>query len=44
MIDDLTDYVKKYKAKGLAWIKVEDGALCGGISKFFNNLVFLTNF
>tara|TARA_B110000014_G_scaffold170438_1_gene121095 strand:+ start:2117 stop:3874 length:1758 start_codon:yes stop_codon:yes gene_type:complete len=36
MIDDLTDYVKKYKAKGLAWIKVEDGALCGGISKFFN--------
>ncbi|MBT4785251.1 MAG: aspartate--tRNA ligase [Candidatus Marinimicrobia bacterium] len=36
MIDDLTDYVKKYKAKGLAWIKVEDGSLCGGISKFFN--------
>ena len=36
MIDDLSDYVKKYKAKGLAWIKVEDGSLCGGISKFFN--------
>ena len=36
MIDDLTDYVKKYKAKGLAWIKVEDGSLCGGISKFIN--------
>ena len=36
-IDNLTDYVKKYKAKGLAWMKVEDGYLSGGISKFFNN-------
>ena len=38
IIDNLTDYVKKYKAKGLAWMKVEDGYLSGGISKFFNNL------
>ena len=37
IIDNLTDYVKKYKAKGLAWMKVEDGYLSGGISKFFNN-------
>ena len=37
IIDNLTDYVKKYKAKGLAWMKVEDGYLYGGISKFFNN-------
>ena len=37
IIDNLTDYVKKYKAKGLAWMKVEDGYLSGGISKFFKN-------
>ena len=36
MIDHLTDHVKKYKAKGLAWMKSEDGALLGGISKFFS--------
>ena len=34
-IDDFTDFVKKYKAKGLAWMKVEEGQLTGGISKFF---------
>jgi aspartyl-tRNA synthetase len=33
---DLTDFVKKFKAKGLAWIKVENQNLSGGISKFFN--------
>ncbi|MGY8781494.1 MAG: aspartate--tRNA ligase [Fidelibacterota bacterium] len=35
-IDGFTDFVKKYKAKGLAWMKVEDGFLMGGISKFFD--------
>ena len=35
-IDELTDFVKKYKAKGLAWMKAEGGLLTGGISKFFN--------
>ena len=35
-IDEFTDFVKKYKAKGLAWMKGEDGSLTGGISKFFS--------
>ena len=35
-IDELTDFVKKYNAKGLAWMKAEGGLLTGGISKFFN--------
>lgn len=35
-IDDFTDYVKKYKAKGLAWMKMESATLAGGISKFFD--------
>ena len=35
-IDRLTDFVKKYKAKGLAWMKAEGGLLTGGISKFIN--------
>jgi aspartyl-tRNA synthetase len=34
-IDGFTDFVKKYKAKGLAWMKVEEGQFTGGISKFF---------
>ena len=34
VIDDLTDFVKKFKAKGLAWMKVENESLTGGISKF----------
>ena len=36
IIDELTDFVKKYKAKGLAWMKGENGSLTGGISKFFS--------
>ncbi len=36
IIDELTDLVKNYKAKGLAWMKGEQGALSGGISKFFS--------
>ena len=38
-IDDYTDYVKKYKAKGLAWMKMESDELVGGISKFFDNSI-----
>ncbi len=35
-IDEYTDYVKKYKAKGLAWMKSGMSDLSGGISKFFS--------
>ena len=38
-IDDYTDYVKKYKAKGLAWMKMESDELVGGISKFFDSAI-----
>ena len=38
VIDELTDYLKKYfGAKGLAWMKSNNGKLDGGISKFFNS-------
>ena len=43
-IDELTDYVKKYKAKGLAWMKGEKGAFSGGISKFFSENLQKTMF
>lgn len=36
IIDELADLVKNYKAKGLTWMKGEQGALSGGISKFFS--------
>lgn len=36
VIDGLTKFVMKFKAKGLAWMKKEDGTFSGGISKFFN--------
>ena len=36
VIHDLTDKVKKYGAKGLAWMKFQDGNFNGGISKFFS--------
>ncbi|MDP7071883.1 MAG: aspartate--tRNA ligase, partial [Candidatus Marinimicrobia bacterium] len=36
IIDEFTEFVKQYGAKGLAWMKAEDGALTGGISKFFS--------
>ena len=40
VIDELTDYLKKYfRAKGLAWMKCNDGKLDGGISKFFPDSV-----
>jgi len=35
-IDKLTDFVKKYKAKGLAWVKVTDDGWSGPIAKFFD--------
>lgn len=34
-IDKLTDFVKRYGAKGLAFMKVTEEGLTGGISKFF---------
>ena len=38
-IDNYTDYVKKYKAKGLAWMKMDSDELTGGISKFFDSTI-----
>ena len=35
-IDALTEYVARYGAKGLAWLKVEADGLKGPIAKFFN--------
>ncbi len=37
IINDLTDHVKTYNAKGLAWMKTEKDVLTGGISKFFSS-------
>ena len=40
IIDELTDYIKEYHhAKGLAWMKNNNGKLEGGISKFFPEVV-----
>ena len=36
-IDELTEFVKQYKAKGLAFIKMENDEFTGGISKFLTN-------
>ena len=36
VIDQFTDLVKKHKAKGLAWMKLQAGGFEGGISKFFS--------
>lgn len=35
-LDELTDYVKQFKAKGLAYLKVEKDKLAGSIEKFLN--------
>lgn len=35
-LDKLTDIAKTYKAKGLAWLKVENGVATGPIAKFFD--------
>lgn len=34
--NDLTEFVKTYGAKGLAWVKVADGDMTGPIAKFFS--------
>ena len=36
-IDAWTEYVKKFKAKGLAWFKYDGANFSGGISKFIND-------
>ena len=36
-IDELTEFVKNYKAKGLPFVKFENGEFTGGISKFLND-------
>ena len=35
-LDRLTEFVKKFKAKGLAYLKMEDGQVTGSIAKFLN--------
>ena len=37
VIDELTELVRKYNAKGLAWMKYNEGGFEGGISKFFSS-------
>ncbi|WP_188453546.1 aspartate--tRNA ligase [Virgibacillus oceani] len=37
-IDKLTDFVKVYGAKGLAWLKVENGEVKGPIAKFLSDV------
>ena len=36
-IDELTEYVKVYGAKGLAWLKVDQGECTGPIAKFLSD-------
>lgn len=36
-IDELTDFVKNYGAKGLAWIALKDGEIKSPIAKFLSN-------
>jgi aspartyl-tRNA synthetase len=36
-IDDLTDFVAVYRAKGLAWIKIREDTWQSPIAKFFND-------
>ncbi len=37
VIDELTELVRKYNAKGLAWMKYNENRFEGGISKFFSS-------
>jgi len=37
VIDELTELVRKYNAKGLAWMKYNEDGFEGGISKFFSS-------
>jgi len=36
VIDGLTEFAKHHSAKGLAWMKVENDILVGGIAKYFS--------
>ena len=36
-MDALTDFVKQYGAKGLAWVKVTEDGLNGSVAKFFKD-------
>lgn len=36
-IDELTEYAKKFGAKGMAWIKLENGQISSPILKFFTD-------
>src|SRR5579871_1562717 len=38
-MEDLTGFVGKYGAKGMAWFKVKDGKLDSNITKYFNDEV-----
>lgn len=37
-IDKMTEFAKQFGAKGLAWIKVDDGKLTGPVSKFLTDI------
>ena len=41
-IDEQQDYIKRFGAKGLAWLKVTDDGIAGPISKFFGDGQALT--
>lgn len=36
-IDAMQDYIKRYHAKGLAWVKYEDGEFSGPVSRFLSD-------
>lgn len=38
MIDNQADYIKRFGAKGLAWVKYENDALTGPIAKFLTEI------
>ncbi len=37
-IDKLTEFAKQFGAKGLAWVKVTDGAISGPVAKFLTSI------
>ncbi|HEM6371468.1 TPA: aspartate--tRNA ligase [Streptococcus suis] len=37
-IDKLTEYAKQFGAKGLAWVKVDQGELAGPVAKFLTDI------
>ena len=36
-IEEKQDYIKRYHAKGLAWVKYEDGEFSGPVSRFLTD-------